>query len=291
MVLGTGAIALSWAFELSRMSEAKAALAAEQSTSAYSQVSRVLSAMCDAVINLDANMCISGGPENGVTKLQSLLMLRSSGVLHKPFVEMIGLEDQERFQSYMATHHEGLTSGQNGESDQDGNEESMGTQIRSLHLHLQDHFGLQLAVQLFCSALLDSDGKPMYLLGIREDTSAETAGLAELQTAQQEATSSSTSTSSFPSPAVIGNPADSTIDVCSQSSGLGDQSSAGMKRTLKSSSSTASRSSRGRARSKGSGRDTNLASGALDQASSSSSPAACDGSQAERMNTQLEDQV
>lgn len=198
IALGAAGAAMSWAFELSRLAEARLACAHEQSTGAYGQLSRVLSAMCDTVVELDSSLVVCGGPANGVTKLQSLLMTSSSVILNKPFGTFINKDDQERFRSYIDQEAESIL-----------NDELIPMQAPSLHLDLQDKYGLRLAVQLFCSALLDADGRPMYLLGIRADTDAESAAMTAMQQvqAQEEATSSHVM-QSLPEASVIGCPAE-----------------------------------------------------------------------------------
>merc|ERR1719217_2028939 len=99
---------------------------------------------------------------NGLAKLQSLLMLGSPGICQRSFVDFVSSEDQDQFRSY--TDREAGSINKNDEM-----ETQAQSQAQSCHLHLVDRWGVAVAVQLFCSALPDHDGKPMYFLGIREE--------------------------------------------------------------------------------------------------------------------------
>merc|ERR1711957_864817 len=188
MGFGTSAAGLSWAFELSREAEAKAVYATEQSQNSDRHVSKVLSAMCDVVITLDSSLRITGGPGNGFAKLQHLLMLTSPEFCNKSFLDFMNSADQERFISYT-----------DREAGSINKSEEVSTQAQSCHLHFKDRFCIPVAVQVFCSALLDYDGQPMYFLGIREDADA---GLRAEQ--QQEALAESSATGN-PEAQLIGN--------------------------------------------------------------------------------------
>merc|ERR1712216_805182 len=63
--LGIAAAAVSWVLEFKSLAEVKSAVEEEKATGAYHQVSRVLGAMCDAVVTLNDELCISGGPVIG----------------------------------------------------------------------------------------------------------------------------------------------------------------------------------------------------------------------------------
>ena len=71
---------------------------------AHGQVSRMLGAMCDAVVYLDSSLCISGGPENGVSKLNSLLLLPLNSIFKRPFVDYIGAQDRDSARSADPVH-------------------------------------------------------------------------------------------------------------------------------------------------------------------------------------------
>eukprot|EP00746_Dinoflagellata_sp_MGD_P155280 gnl/MRDRNA2_/MRDRNA2_85287_c0_seq1.p1 gnl/MRDRNA2_/MRDRNA2_85287_c0~~gnl/MRDRNA2_/MRDRNA2_85287_c0_seq1.p1 ORF type:complete len:607 (+),score=56.37 gnl/MRDRNA2_/MRDRNA2_85287_c0_seq1:272-1822(+) len=182
IVLGAGAVGLSWAFESTRYAEVNAAWTAEKTKESYSQVSRVLGAMCDCVVGLDSSLCVTGGPINGVAKLKSLLMLTSEP--HgKPFTTVISSRDRERVVQYIR-----------GESKSASHRDERDSRVQSCHLHLIDKYGLPVAVQLFCSALLGQDDKPIYLVGIREDSDAEVAGVRAMRQQEALATSPVTNT-------------------------------------------------------------------------------------------------
>eukprot|EP00746_Dinoflagellata_sp_MGD_P154878 gnl/MRDRNA2_/MRDRNA2_85089_c0_seq5.p1 gnl/MRDRNA2_/MRDRNA2_85089_c0~~gnl/MRDRNA2_/MRDRNA2_85089_c0_seq5.p1 ORF type:complete len:254 (-),score=37.11 gnl/MRDRNA2_/MRDRNA2_85089_c0_seq5:475-1236(-) len=118
--------------------------------------------------------------------------------------------------------------------------EEMEAQVQSCHLHFKDRFGLPVAVQVFCSALLGHDGKPMYFLGIRED--ADTSGLRALR--QQEAVANS-----IPEASVIGFPADFNTDNVGDHGRTQDSHNNGSRRSrndsVRSSSNSSNSSTRG----------------------------------------------
>merc|ERR1719161_2666748 len=115
-------------------------------------------------------MRVSGGPANGMIKLQSLLLSCTTKVLNQPFLDFVSQEDRDRFLAYMKQETESIRIA-----------EPASEHAQSIHVHLQGEYDLRSPVQIFCCVLLECQGDLMYLLGIREDVSAEAGGVASTQ--------------------------------------------------------------------------------------------------------------
>eukprot|EP00746_Dinoflagellata_sp_MGD_P026741 gnl/MRDRNA2_/MRDRNA2_163047_c0_seq1.p1 gnl/MRDRNA2_/MRDRNA2_163047_c0~~gnl/MRDRNA2_/MRDRNA2_163047_c0_seq1.p1 ORF type:complete len:598 (+),score=86.84 gnl/MRDRNA2_/MRDRNA2_163047_c0_seq1:63-1856(+) len=136
----------------------------ENAKAVYKQVSRMLGAMCDAAVTMDSSFMITGGHDNGLAKLNSLLLLPRATVHRKPIIDYTSAKDRDRFRSYLGA--EALHAGTC-----DPNVAS--PIVPSIHLDLVDKWGQMVPVQLFCISFLDDSNALFYLLGIQMDIESD----------------------------------------------------------------------------------------------------------------------
>ena len=83
---------LTWCFERRAFSEAEALSEAKQSKRSSALAHRLLSGMCDAVVHLDANLCMT----QPCPKLSSLLLRGGASLLNGEFRNLIPLSEQDQ---------------------------------------------------------------------------------------------------------------------------------------------------------------------------------------------------
>lgn len=158
------AASMWWSFEQLMQSEAEALLEARRTTRVSALVHRLLSAMCDAVVNLDKDLRIT----QPCPKLAGLLLYAGAGssMMARRFTDLLPPAERERFTRYIA--QEVRSQGMALENLMDD------TPARALHLHLHDVHSTSVPVMVFSSFISDADGSNCHLVGIQveEDISA-----------------------------------------------------------------------------------------------------------------------
>jgi hypothetical protein len=145
---------LSWCFERTAFSEAEALSAVKQSKRSSAMVHRLLSGMCDAVVHLDGNLCMT----QPCPKLSSMLLHGRATSLNTDFVNLIQLSEQDRFVCHMKEE-------QGFEDEAIFNNDSPAC---LLHTNLVDVDSTPFPVELF--SICVRDGSPCYLIGIKMES-------------------------------------------------------------------------------------------------------------------------
>ena len=134
--------------------EATAAYEARESKNHLAQASRLLSAVCDAVVRLDSEWAIS----EPAPKLASLLLVQdSSRSLHnRSFMDFLPHErDRDQIQAYAE---------QALRSDMPSSDEPAG----SRHVHLRGSHSISIKAEIFMVSFRDFDLSTHHLIGVRE---------------------------------------------------------------------------------------------------------------------------
>jgi len=152
---------VGWCLEQRHMAEAHALIRARQSDHASALVYSLLSAMCDAVAKLDADMRLT----EPCPKLASLLLREGPQPPGMHFTGFMPAEDAEHFCEHVA-----IWSGVEKEEDKEEGLSAMPAHV--LHTHLNDGNNMKLPVELFYSCVPDVHGQPAYLIGIKEQREA-----------------------------------------------------------------------------------------------------------------------
>jgi len=145
---------MSWCFERRAFSEAEALSALKQSKRSSAMVHRLLSGMCDAVVHLDVNLCMT----QPCPKLFSMLLRGRATSLNKDFVNLIQFSEQERFVCHMKQE-------QGFENEAMFNDDCPAC---LLHTNLVDVDSTPFPVELF--SICVRDGSPCYLIGIKMES-------------------------------------------------------------------------------------------------------------------------
>jgi hypothetical protein len=149
-----------------QVSGAEQLLKAKRSDNAAALAHRLLSAMSDAVVHLDDELCIAKeSPQFG-----SLTLCSSSepDLTGKRFVDFLRSEDVQRFESSLAE----LWGGYEGDAlaEVNAEESTRVSQVRVIHTHLLDKRRAYFAVQLFIAYIPDFHGiGACYMIGVKEE--------------------------------------------------------------------------------------------------------------------------
>jgi len=142
-------VAVSFGVEMCTRSTAVAQLSAMSSSQNETTVHGLLNILCDAVVLLDGTLCFMS-PSPQLNHL--LLRQKSQDVCGTSFPQLLCESDQVRFQQFVQQDH---------------------GQRQSLHIHMRDHCGTDVAVQLFHCSFEDLLAQTRHIIGIREEMDSE----------------------------------------------------------------------------------------------------------------------